>query len=768
MYRALLERKGRLILFLFIALSAGAAAFLPRFGVEAGTDVLLNEDDPDLGFYNTYRARWEYDDYAIFCVRRADWFTPESVAFLKALEKKLEEAPQVERVVSILSVPLLRNQFLPVTLASPAADLGRARKELLDHRLARAGLISQDGRDLSFLVYLRIPDAIRTLEPQWARAQGEHDEARLRGLEKPYGAATEELRARRTEMIAAVRRIAAEAGRDLEEPVRLSGLPIITINLVEHVEADLVVFGVTSFALFVLAFLTVYRKVRWTALPILTCLLPVVLILGTMAAMDRKVTVITSNLPVLLFVLMLPYTVYFVERYRERRSLFPGESALDTTVGAAREIWTPCLYSALTTMAGFASLLTSGIHPVRTFGLMMTVGMGVGLTCVFLFLPSAVGPLRALEVPSAGPLAGTGGAVRLLERMVLSAPGTLVGVGVLLLAVSGWGCWRIKVETKFIDYFRSGSEVYRGLEYIDTRMGGTTPLEVELTSKQPGFFKTPEGLEAIAAASSYFDPARMPVGSVQSLKELVDEVRKWRPMTVDQILKIKAAATLVRGFANEDFTTTRILVRFRETDPALHRNNILRGLERHLRTVGVEARDTGVFRLYANMLETLIRSQRETFFIVVGAIYVMLLLLFRSFLLALVVLIPQVLPTLACLGAMGFTGVPLDLVTVMIASISMGVGIDAAIQYTVRFRIELKATGGDWRAAVSRSHATIGRAIWIATSIVMAGFAVLALSKFVPSIYFGLFTALAMLMGQLAALTLLPPLFLFMRVPRLS
>ncbi len=777
--KSLLGRASPAIVLAFLAAAGVAAAFLPRFGVEAGTNVLLNEDDPDLAYYNITRADWTYDEYAIVCVRRDEWFSAEGVELLKSLEAELKAAPRATRVVSILTVPLLRNKPsafglpVPTFLPQPGVKLDKAREELLGHTQALGNLISTDGKDLNLLVYLDVPPELIRLDPAWSRAQGKKDKALLAELEKPYQAALLDLKKRREELIAGVRRIATSWGPPkLVQAPRLSGLPIITVNLVEHTEADLRTFGIASLAAFVLAFALVYRRWRWIAGPILSCLLPVVLILGAMAALDRKVTVITSNLPVLLFTLMLPYTVYLVERYRERRGLFPAESQIEAVSTSAREVWTPCLYSATTTMAGFASLVTSGIVPMRTFGLMMTLGIAVGLGCVFLFFPALTAKLAPLPGAATATSPEPRGVVRGLALLVLKAPVAVVVASAVLLAVSAWGTTRLNAETKFIDYFWPSSEVYRGLDFIDNHMGGTTPLEVNLTSTTPEYFKSAAGLEAIGAAQDYF--AGVPeTGNVRSFKTLVDEARKAMPKAKDeQLVKTVAALAkdLSREFCNEDFTVSRVLVRFKETAPTLHRNRILKGLRAHLAKQealkDVEARPTGIFLLYANMLDTLLQSQRETFLWVVGAILAMLVVLFRSLLLAGIVLLPQVLPVFVCLGTMGWTGIPLDLVTVMIASVAMGVGIDAAIQYAVRFRIELAATSGDYRAALLRSHATIGRSIWIATSIVVAGFVILVLSTFVPSVYFGLFTALAMLMGQFAALTLLPALFLLLNVPK--
>lgn len=782
MYRRLLDRGSLAIVGLFVAAAAALGAFLPSLGIDASTNVLLDEHDPDLTYYSQSRLQWPSDDeFAIFCCRRADWFTPESIALLREVQTDLEAVPHVKPkggVVSLLSIPLLQ-QGPPRPIDAKGVDLARAREELTRHAVAGGTLISANGEDACLLVYLDAPPEHSRLDRERTAAIIAGDEARAAALAGPLEESRVELRARRRALVAGVRELAEKWAPEMSGPVRLSGLPIINLSLVEFVDHDVRVFGVASFALFTLAFALIYRRLRWTVLPIVACAMPVVLVLGSMALVGQKLTVITANLPLLLFVVMLPYTVYLVERYRERRALGGGESHLDSTVGAARDNWLPCLYSCTTTMAGFASLLTSGVKPVWWFGMHMTIGLAVGLACAFLFLPAAnrpLGPLGPLEHAGAKAGPATSGLVRMLEASVLRAPAAIVLVGVALLAAAVWGCTRITVENKFIDYFKPSSEAYQGLEYIDRRMGGTTPADIVLTSGTKGFFRTQKGIEAIRAASAWIEK-EPDAGSVTSLATLVAEAQespifaKMQPAGVIAFAELNPdLRKLLRDVVTEDATTARVLVRFRETSPTLHRKRILDGLREDLagrpELAELQPRVTGVFLLYANMLQALLQSQKDTFLMVVAAIYAMLVLLFRSPRLSLVVLVPQVLPAVVVLGVMGWTGVPLDLITVTIAAIAMGVGIDAAIQYTVRYRIELAATGGDRRAAVTRAHATIGRSIWLATTIMVAGFAVLALSDFVPTVSFGLFNALAMVMGQFAALTVLPALFLLTGLPR--
>jgi predicted RND superfamily exporter protein len=860
MYRSLLERGWLLIVLAFAAAATVFGTQLPKVTVDASTSLLLDEKDPALTYYAKSRRLWPSDDeFAIVCCRRADWFTPESLDVLAALQKDLGDpavVPHVRKTVSLLDIPLLRSggsPLAPPTIQMKGVDLAKARDELTQHAVAKGTLISGDGRDACLLVYLDQPPEYDAMDRERNEALEKGDDAKVAEMDPKYEELRKDLRQRRRALVEAVRVVAAKWTPQMDGPIRLSGLPFINLSLIEFVTNDVNVFGVLSFSLFAAAFALIYRRVRWTAFPIVTCLLPVVLILGLMASLQWKLTVITANLPLLLFVLMLPFTVYFIERYRERRAHDSSERHLATTAGAAGDVWVPCLYSCTTIMAGFASLLTSGVKPVWWFGLMMTIGLAVGLAGVFLFLPAATAKLKAVEDPRASANPKPASFMRVLERMVIGAPAVLAAIGLALYLGGAFACTKLTVENKFIDYFWPRTEVWQGLEYIDQHMGGTTPLDIVLTTKVPSFFKTAEGIAAIRSASEFVSSKESAavVGSVTSLATLIDEARKTTFLakaTDTAVLtmgeKFPKLRPLILDVATQDYTTSRILVRFRETSPELHRKQFLDALRDDLAKRpevaalcpvddrGVKHPVTGVFLLYSNMLESLLAAHTETFWTVILAISLMLMTLFgfrrpivqvpvavglsvilffvptvvrdvvgiaaaaaalTSLVLALslrlderleknghprlaafvhtlavsvVVHVPEILPAVVVLGVMGVAGIPLDLITVTIAAISMGVGIDAAIQYTVRYRIELAATGGDRKAAVTRSHATIGRSIWIATSIMVAGFAVMAFSDFVPTVYFGLFNALAMVIGQFAALTVLPSLFVLTGLPR--
>ena len=767
-YSWVVRRAWLVVVVVLLAAGALAVSQFGKLGIEFQTTTLLDQKDPELKIYEELHETrtWSQNEFAVVCASGVDWTSEEGATLLRALVTDLEAGPEVGGTMSLLNIPLLRQNpdQKPNVLALAGGGMKyvggtapinheSARIELLDHELATGSLISKDGRSTNVLVYLRVPE--------------------------PGAPGTATTQARWQQLVDGLRTVRTQWEGQLPERLRLAGVPLVYTYIMERVAHDLQVFGIAAAVLFSLGLLVIYRKIRYVILPLVTSLLPVVAILGYMAIAGVPFTVITSNLPLLLFVIALPYTIYLIERYLERRHLHPQEDGGEAIVRAAQSIWLPCVFSTLTTMAGFAAFTTSGIVPVKMFGILMTAGSLLSLLLVFLFLPSALQPWRPVPPPSpsSSAAAGTTGFGRLsagFARLALTRPRTIIALSTLVLVASIAGTFRLTAENKFTSYFWPSSDVYQGLEFIDQNLGGTSTLEIYLRSGKVGHFKSAEGIASVAAVEQYFH-AVPEVGSLRSLPALIREARKtfrpeWFPSMQDGAL-----VSLVQGMAPElfqdimspDGRTASLQVRFKETAPTLNRRQIIEGLEAHLASLkdsslqGLEIETTGIFVLYANMLNSLIDSQRDTLGFVVGSIYLMLLLLFRKFRLALVVLVPQALPAVTMLGVMGWGGIPLDLVTVMIAAIALGVGVDSAIQYTMRYREEI-ALDGDPRAALSRTHATVGRAIWVATSIIVLGFAVLVTSDFFPSVWFGLLTGLAMLMSQFSALLTLPSLFLWL------
>ncbi len=766
-YSRLMARGWWAACLVILLLAALAASRFGGLGIEFQTNTLLDQKDPELDRYQELHdtTSWGEDEFAVVCATGIDWLSPEGAATLRDLAAELRDVPGAGEIMSLLDVPLLRQQpgtkpnllalaggLLYLRDADKPVDWEAAKAEFATHELATGTLISQDGRSINLLVHLAPASA------DAMAADPSHPDS---------------VQGRWQALVAGLHDVQQKWEGRLPEKLKLAGTPVVYSYIMERVAHDLRVFGVAAALLFSTGLFLIYRRVRFVLLPLLTSVLPVVLVLGGMAAMGAKFTVITSNLPLLLFVLTLPYTVYLTERYLEVRAEQPEGDPVAALADTARFLWKPCLFSGLTTMAGFGAFIESGIIPVKHFGLLMALGTAISLATTFLFYPSALRPWRPVrEKPRAETRRRD--LARVFAKITLARPRAVVLASAALLVLAIFGALRITAENKFTSYFWPSSEVYQGLEFIDRQLGGTSTLEVYLTSKEDGFFTTEPGLAALSAIEGHVR-AIPEVGSLRSLPALVKELRKtFTPADFPQFTDT-ALLRLVQGMApqlfedilEDDGRRASLQVRLQETAPTLSRQRILGALHAHLDSIrdtalaGLRVETTGIFVLYANMLGSLIESQRETLGVVVAAIYLMLLLLFRSFRLALVVLLPQALPAVTMLGVMGWCGIPLDLVTVMIAAVALGVGVDSAIQYTMRFREEY-AVAQDLRAAVQRTHDTVGRAIWIATSIIVVGFAVLVLSDFFPSVWFGLFTGLAMLMSQFSALLTLPALFLWL------
>lgn len=815
----------RLLPILALACLAGAAALAPRvpqlLRVDSSTDSLVLESDPDAVRYDRTSLMFTSDEFVLVGLTRDDLFTPAGVAAVSSLHQQLASIEGVQGVESIVSVPLFRSyreQISPfqalmqersqngLRLTSPLVDLEKAKQELTDHELAAGNLVSEDGRTAGVLVTLRtLPASVEamatklrlldrkaTAQERLAASEGATREAaaaELAAVEAelaafwPTWVATEDARKQeRIRIVRAVREVVATA-RAAGADSRASGVPAIVVEMVEAIEGDLRVFLGLSAAFLCVFLTTVFRRPRWVVLPLLVTSATALATVGFMNLRGTRMTVITSNVPSLLLVIGLAHSIHMIVRYREYLVRFPELDPAERVLRVARSLFWPCLFTATTTCAGFLSLYFAGSRPIIDFGVAMTVGVLLALALSFVILPGA---LMVLPQGDQGSLERSARALEGLARASLRRGKLVVGAAVALTALSVWGISKIAVEARFIDYFSPSSPIHRGLEFIDQRLGGTSGLEVILTSDEPGAFAimNPEGparLDAAADVVAWLE-ARREVGAVMSYVGYVDELRKLVPGA-----KRSQAATLalqaldaealrayvvthevsVGGRTIAPFSGLRIVARARETDPELDRAALLADLraflaERFPADGAVQAEVSGMFVLYNNMLQSLVGSQVVSSLVALGAIWLMLALLFRNPFAALLALVPNLLPITVVMGAMGWVGIPLDMATVMIASVSLGIGVDCAIHYLFRYREEV-ARDGDVAGAIARSHGSIGTSIFWTALTTVVGFSVLVFSAILPNAYFGAFTAFAMIAALFAMLTLLPVLIAWTR-----
>jgi predicted RND superfamily exporter protein len=758
---------------------------LRNFRMDASSDSLVLENDTDLKYYEATRELFGTDDYIILTLTANQGvFSDDVLRAINELSNDLSKLPSADSVNSILTVPLFESPKVSLfdmgskysTLLMPNCDRALAFRELTESPLWRNNLISADGKTAAIVITLKQNKAYDDLRDERYRLRRErseglltrNEEERLREVSRRYTREHAEISARRRADVREIRNILARY-RARGYAMTESGLPTIIADMVSYIERDIWVFGIAMILFLGLVLGSVFRQPRWVLLPLITCLIPVVIMMGYLGLTGRETTVVSANFSSLLLIVSMQNSIYLVVRFRELHARFPEMDTHAILLRSVREISVPCFFTSATQVAGFATLVVSGIRPIIDFGTIMAIGLALAYAVNFTFFPAALlffpkgaPPPKHLATLEKSPVAFLAGFTQ-RRRWWIAACATFVLVG------GAVGISRLQVENRFIDYFRHSTPISRGLTLIDNRLGGTTSLEVVLDGKQADFWLEPQNLETLRRLHQYIE--KMPnVGKVSSLHTLVEILTRVNDGTPPNkfILNMARASLSERmqqayilPYATRDFSKARIFVRIRESSPTLNRDAMLQQLKGYIRNdLGLSedrARITGLFVLYNNLLKSLFDSQIKTLGLVFVVIYLMLVALFRSGYLALIAIVPALLPVFLILGTMGWAGISLDMMTIMIASVTCGIAVDNMIQYAFRYRAEF-FKDRDYRAAMFRSHNSIGLAILYASLTIIAGFGILALSNFIPTIYFGVFTSMAMSAGFLASLTLLPML----------
>ena len=793
------------------AITLSIAWFAPDFSLDASADSLVLEHDEALRYYRSIRARYGSDDYLIVT------YTPQNALFddgtlndLRVLRDELAALPNVAKVTSILDVPLVLSPPVELEdissgvryLKDPQTDRNLARQELTTSPIYRDLIISADARTTAIRVdmrqdeeYLRLRDRRDDLREKQMYAELTTDEfAELGDIDSKIDRYTQSHLEQQERDIASVRGIMSRHGNTAS--LHLGGVPMIVADSIDFIRHDLVVFGGAVLVFLIIILASSFKKRRWIFLPLLTCAATCVFMLGLLGLLDWRVTVVSSNFVSLLLILCLALTLHIIVRFRETHQQLPDADQFTLVSNTVRLIAKPCLYTALTTIVAFGSLLVSGIRPVIDFGWMMSIGIVVAFVYSFTLFPAALMLLQPGKARSRIDLTAR---ITKFFANIVERYSSMTLVFFALLAVIGiTGTTQLTVENRFIDYYRKSTEIYRGMELIDRRLGGTTPLEVILDApvieansdddyvdEFEDIYADESDAEAGITSRSYWfnswrlgevtsihdDIDAMPeTGKVVSLASISKILQQLEPQILEDNFELSIVYErltpeikdeLFAPYLSEDGNELRYSIRVFESDPSLRRARLIEKIrndlvERH-ELQDEQVHLTGMLILYNNMLQSLYQSQVLTLGAVLLAIMVMFVILFRSIRIAATAIIPVLLSSVLILGLMGWFGIPLDLMTITIAAITIGIGVDDTIHYVHRFQHEFQLDRDYW-SAISRCHRTIGRAIYYTSVTIMLGFSILVLSRFIPTIYFGVFTSLAMLIALVANMTLLPVL----------
>jgi hypothetical protein len=815
-------RRPRWVIAVFILLGIFLGMQTPNLQLDASGDTLVLEGDASLDIYRQINKRYESTDFLFVTYQpRADLFSHETIKNVAELKSQLEKLQGVKSVVTYLDVPLLYSPKVTIGnfsdgvhyLNDGVVDINLARQEFLHSPLYRQLLTSVSQKTTALQVNLEADDALRQLRIQRddikaIKHKTVEQKAQLADLQKHYDIA----RAKRTDLEAAlvadVRSVLSKHRNKAQ--IFLGGLPMILSDMLDYVRSDMAVFGSLIAVFIVCTLFLIFRSARWVILPLLTCGFTCLYMLGGIALAGVKLTVISANFVALLLIIALAITIHLAVSFIEMAQKYPKLGQYELVMHSVRRMIKPCLFTTLTTMVAFLSLVMSGIRPVMDFGWMMTIAVGLALVVGFLLMPAGL-LLWHREKPKTSNKASRN-FTHIFAQFTDRNGTLLLIISGLILAFSLAGVVQLKVENRFIDYFDDDTEIYQGMLQIDAELGGTLPLEIVINRKVKtlsseavnvqhvaedseddfddmfdeedgqdfasdqttpyvmSYWFSRAGMQDIKKIHDYIE-AMPSTGKVLSLATLYEVLNDIVGGNVDDIqlailkqnLSSDINSKLVRPYLSDDGEQARITLRVKETSETLNRNKMLEDIHHFMKNdMGYSEDDyevTGMMVLYNNMLQSLFSSQILTLGLVFISIMLMFAVLFRSLLVSLIAIAPNILAALFVLGSMGWIGIPLDIMTITIASITVGIGVDDTIHYIHRFKKEY-SIDKDYKAAMYRSHASIGLAMFFTSIVIIAGFSILTLSNFTPSIYFGLLTSVAMFAALVGALSLLPQLLI--------
>ncbi|MCP4128105.1 MAG: MMPL family transporter, partial [Gammaproteobacteria bacterium] len=802
-YRLTLERP-LVIGLATLLLLAMAVWFSQDFKLDASSDSLVLENDQDLRFYRAVRARYGSDDFLVVTLQpKVGLFTQESLSNIRKLRDELAGLERVQSVLSILDVPLIDSPRVSVselqeqvrTLETEGMDIAKARLEFRNSPLYRSLLTSVDEKTTALLVYLKHDQVQSELQNQrdqlWEKQMGTKLDAqeleRLEGISAEIKQHNTRLQTQLRGDIVAVRAI-LDRYRDAGE-IHLGGVPMIASDMIDFVDGDIRMFGI-GVTIFLIILLTIaFKRPRWVLVPLLICMVSAVVMVGYLGMMDWRVTVVSSNFISLLLITTLSLAVHLIVRHQELHAEDPGRSQLWMLKETMRSKFAPSIFTSLTTMVAFASLIVSGIRPVIDFGWMMVVGIGMAFCFAFLLFPAALAPLQAGS-PVLRRHDATAAMTRSLANVIERHGNTTLIIYLLIVVLGVVGIGKLSVENRFIDYFKESTEIYKGMVLIDQELGGTTPLDVVLEPdrqflqnlsgedgaelepdlEEPSADSEPEQAEAvepqeqpgegvaamdeadegdileeefeedmdfdlgaefedesggISGASFWFNMFQLT--DVQKIHEYLDSLPETGKVlslyttmsmmtmlnndvpldnmslaVVHKRLPDDIKGQILDPYMSKDGNQIRFGIRVIDSDINLQRDVLLKKIKRDLiekfNLEEGQVRLSGMLVLYNNVLQSLFRSQILTLSMVFLAIFGMFLLLFRCWKLAAIGVVPTVVAAGIILGLMGWLGIPLDIMTITIAAITIGIGVDNAIHYVHRFRVELARDGDYWGA----------------------------------------------------------------------
>ncbi len=780
-YQKNIIEKPKLIFSILLFVLIIAFYFSKDFRLDASSETLLLENDPDLIYLNEINEKYGAKEFLVLTYSpKSKMNSDESIRNLSELKNELKKLDWVHNVVTLLDIPLLeatddglieRIQNFK-TLTSENIDRERGFSEILNSPVFKNFVISEDGKTSGIIVYIKpnkIDKQIKT--------------------ERELEAFKDNIKKERHQNILEIREVIKNYNQNNQ--IYLGGIPMIADDMMTFIKNDIVTFGIGVLLFIILTLWYVFRKIIWIIIPICSCFFSVIFMIGFLGLVGWKVTVISSNFIALMLILTMAMNIHMSTRFLQLNKQFPGKKKFEILIMTTRKMIWPIFYTVLTTICAFMSLIFSEIKPIIDFGWMMTFGLLTSLVITFTLLPTLLNFVQNSNVAISKEKDSK--ITSCLGILAVKNKNYIFGVTVIIIFLSIFGISKLEVENSFINYFDKNTEIYKGMKLIDEKLGGTTPLEVILKfpkdedeetdsendwgdedENDNKYWFTKDKINKITKVHNYLDDIDA-VGKVLSFSSIIEVATKLNNNKALGTLEMGVLYTkipdnikkeIVDPYISIKNSEARISLRIKDSLDGLRRNDLINqinfDLENKLNLSKDEFKLGGVLILFNNLLQSLFKSQILTLGFVMIGIFVMFLILFRNIKISLIGVIPNFIAAFFILGIIGLAGIPLDMMTITIAAITIGIAVDNSIHYIYRFREELTKIK-DYNRTLKYCHSTVGVAILNTSITIVFGFSILVLSNFIPTIYFGVFTGIAMLLAMISVLTLLPSLLLVLK-----
>ena len=791
------------------------AYYSTKVEVDASAETLLLDDDKDLKFFREVNKRYNNLNFLIVTFTpNNDLLSNESLDTIKNLSKEFLTVENIENVDSILTVPLLQSPVRPISdlvagvdsMETKEFDKELVKNEFLTSPLYKNALVSDDFKTTALILNIKNDEKYyellekrnSLLVKEKEKIITKEEKLELKKAIVEFKNYRDLIREKDTNNIENIRNIIKKY--EANGKIFLGGVNMIASDAIGFVKNDLIIYGFSLVFIFIFILWYIFRHIRWIIIPLLICFISIISTGGILGLFGWEVTVISSNFIALQLIITMSTVLHLIERYRELNVKYKNASQYKLVINTVLSKLEPSFFAIITTVVGFASLILSNIEPVINLGLMMSIGITISLILSFVTFPIILMIIGKKDEHDGKNIQTS--FITKCSSIVENHGKTIIVVSILAIIFSITGSSKLFVENSFINYFKPSTEIYKGMKVIDENLGGTSPLDIIIKFKDDEkttplknkkqdkyddfenefdeknsdkqYWFSQDKMDTIMAIHDYLETIPE-IGKVQSLAtllkvgEILNKNERLDGITLALLynqLPPKYKDMILSPYINIEKNEARITMRIIDSNPDLRRNDLLTKINTDLREI-IKNKETtyqlsNLMVLYNNMLQSLFNSQISTLGISVLILSIMFYLLFRSVKIVLIALLANIIPISLLFGIMGWLNIPLDIMTITIAAIAIGIAVDDTIHFIHRFEDEFKLDH-NYVNAMKRAHNGIGHAMYYTTLIIVIGFSILMLSNLVPTIYFGLLTVIIMINVLAADLILLPKLLLIFK-----